>query len=82
MEKKLTDKIDRLDNKLTERIDHVEAIALGTAYATMKALSGKKNAMNKWLADIEKCVLLGGKNCNAVKGIGAVHGEEIKQTND
>lgn len=35
---------------------HTQSIALGTAYATMKALSGRKDMMNKWMLDIGKCV--------------------------
>lgn len=46
---------------------HARSIALGTAYATMNALSGKKDMVNKWMLDIEKCVEPGDKHSAAVK---------------
>ena len=41
----------------TER-QHVQFIALGSAYAAMKAMFGDKSKtmMKAWMADIEKCV--------------------------
>ena len=35
--------------------------------------------MNKWMADIEKCVVSGGKDCYAVRGIAQVYGKELVQ---
>ena len=52
---------------------HTQAIALGSAYVTMKCLSGEKQAMNKWMKDIEKCVMSGGQNCAPIKGIAAAN---------
>ncbi|KAF8249398.1 hypothetical protein K440DRAFT_220482 [Wilcoxina mikolae CBS 423.85] len=43
----LNSKIDEVKEDLTSKIQHTQSIALGTAYATMKALSGKKDFMNK-----------------------------------
>lgn len=40
-------------------IQHVQAIALGSAYVAMKCFSGEKQ-MNKWMKDLEKCVTSGG----------------------
>jgi len=54
---------------------------LGSAYATMKAISGEKNMANKWMQHIEACVRSGGKDCDAVKGITAVYEKEIETKN-
>jgi hypothetical protein len=54
---------------LRAEIQHVQSIALGSAYVTMRALSGKKDMMASWMQDIEKCVRSDGKDCASVKGI-------------
>lgn len=36
----------------------VRAIALGSAYVTMKSLSGEKQMMNDWMKVIENCVVV------------------------
>jgi chromosome segregation ATPase len=50
-------------------IQGVQSIALGSAYATMRALSGQKDMMATWMQDIEKCIRSDGKDCASVKGI-------------
>jgi hypothetical protein len=54
---------------LRTEIQGVQSIALGSAYVTMRALSGKKDIMASWMQDIEKCVRSDGKDCASVKGI-------------
>ena len=35
----------------------------------MKVLSGDKRMMDKWMNDIVKCVVSGGKDCAPIKGV-------------
>ena len=60
---------------------HPESLALETAYALMKVISGEKVKMNKWMVDIEKCVKSGGKDCEALEGIAEVYHKEIQKQN-
>lgn len=51
---------DKVDGQRMER-QHGQSIALGSAYAAMKTMSGDKSKtmMKAWMADIEKCVQFG-----------------------
>ena len=73
--KKSKTTLGRAELKLESQ--QTQSIALGSAYATMKAISGEKTMANKWMQHIEACVKSGGKDCNAVKGIAAVYKKEI-----
>ena len=66
-------------NAVKSDCEHTQSIMLGTAYATMKAVSGEKKLTSIWMKQIEDCVRSRGKQCNAVKGIGAVHDNEIRK---
>lgn len=61
--------ITRVEKKIKAGMQHVQASALGPAYATMKCLSGKKRIMNQWMDDITRCVASGEESCAAVKAI-------------
>jgi len=56
---------------------HTQSIVLGTAYATMKAISGEKNMTNKWMQQIEACVRSGCKSCDPIKGIAVVRTKNV-----
>lgn len=50
------------------KIDSVQAISLGTAWAIMSRLQGRNSKqVDKWMTDIEVCIKTDGKICDAVK---------------
>jgi hypothetical protein len=51
VKKKRKADIDGVNKDLKAEIEHVQAIALGSRYATMKCLSGEKKMMTKWMDD-------------------------------
>ena len=57
---------------------HTQSIVLGSAYATMKALSGDRKMMTTWMKDIENCVTHGGQACDPIKGIATVYAKGKK----
>ena len=61
--------IARVEKKIKAGMQHVQASPLGSAYATMKSLSGKKRMMNQWMDDVTRCIASGGESCAAVKVI-------------
>ncbi|KAI5785453.1 hypothetical protein FPQ18DRAFT_309375 [Pyronema domesticum] len=74
--------ISRVEKELKIESKHTQVISLGTDYTAMQVLSGKKSGMNKWMMDIGKCVVSGGEDCYAVKGIAEVYGKGIRKTKD
>jgi hypothetical protein len=69
VKKELKKEIQDVRTDVRTEIQGVQSIALGSAYATMRALSGKKDMMATWMQDIEKCIRSDGKDCASVKGI-------------
>jgi len=68
IDSRLLEHDSRVD-KLEAKIQDTQSTSLGLVYTLMKGLSGKKDNMNEWMGDIEKCVGSGGKDCDRVKGI-------------
>jgi len=74
--KAVDEKLDAVDEKVDTirmELQHVQSIALGSAYAAMRAISGDRTLMKTWMVHIEKCVESGGNDCAAVKGIVEVY---------
>lgn len=68
----LGQKIDATKVELIAQAQHTRSIALGSAYVTMKSLSGDRQMMKKWMAEIEPCIASDGVNCDPVEGIAAI----------
>ncbi|CUS15085.1 unnamed protein product [Tuber aestivum] len=69
-------RIDDLTRDIKLGFQLAQSISIGTAYATAKAISGEKDAIDKWVVDIEKFFKSGGKDWDAVRGFVEVVGKE------
>ena len=75
----LGQKLDAAKVELTAQAQHLQSIALGSAYATMKTLSGEPRMMQKWMSDIDGGIASGGVNCYPIQRIAAVSKQKIQQ---
>ncbi|CUS15742.1 unnamed protein product [Tuber aestivum] len=58
-----TDTIEKTIQEMKKALEDNKRIAFTTAHLTMTALSGNKKPMQQFLADIEKCIKSGRKDC-------------------
>ena len=65
--------LSNLSKELKVELAYLQAIALGSAYAMMKAQSGNHKMMTTWMRDIENCMALGGEACHPIKEVAIVN---------
>lgn len=77
LEMKLGAKMEVIRHDIKQESGNTQGIALGTAYACLKGLSGESEMVPTWISHIDTCVKSGVTTCEAVKNIPTEHANQV-----